>query len=122
MSDAGYIGVAALMLLENVFPPIPSELVMPLAGFLSAQGSLWLPLAILVGTFGSVLGTLLWYAPERHFGRPGLRRLADSTRGVRIDLDVGETGDQIRKKAAMAGERGSRPSPPVTPEGAGMMR
>lgn len=61
MSSLGLAGVAALMLAENVFPPIPSELVMPFAGFLSAEGRLWLPAAILAGTVGSVLGALLWY-------------------------------------------------------------
>jgi membrane protein DedA with SNARE-associated domain len=61
MGALGHTGVAALMLAENLFPPIPSELVMPLAGYLSAEGSLWLPAAILAGTFGSVLGALFWY-------------------------------------------------------------
>ena len=41
---SGYVGILLLMLAENLFPPIPSELIMPLAGFSAAQGKLSLPL------------------------------------------------------------------------------
>lgn len=61
MQQGGYLGVFLLMLAENIFPPIPSELVMPLAGFLAANGEMSLWVAILVGTAGSVLGAFLWY-------------------------------------------------------------
>lgn len=74
MSSLGHWGVAALMLAENIFPPIPSELVMPLAGFLSAQGALWLPVAILAGTVGSVLGALMWYYIGLWIGEARLQR------------------------------------------------
>ena len=65
----GPLTVGALMALENVFPPIPSELIMPLAGFNAAQGSMSLVLVILVGTAGSVLGCLFWYWLARAWGR-----------------------------------------------------
>ena len=55
----GYPGVFLLMLAENLFPPIPSEVIMPLAGFLVGQGKLNLGLTILAGTAGSVIGTSL---------------------------------------------------------------
>ena len=55
----GYLGVALLMLAENVFPPIPSELIMPLAGFAAARGSLDIVLVVLAGTAGSLLGAVL---------------------------------------------------------------
>lgn len=61
LEGGGYFAVAALMLLENIFPPIPSEVIMPLAGYSAGKGELSLPLVILAGTFGSVLGTLPWY-------------------------------------------------------------
>ena len=51
----GYVGVFALMVAENIFPPIPSEVIMPLAGFLAGAGKLSLALTILIGTLGSVL-------------------------------------------------------------------
>ncbi|NJL79101.1 MAG: DedA family protein [Richelia sp. SM2_1_7] len=61
ISSLGYVGIALLMFLENLFPPIPSELIMPLAGFTVTQGKLDLQIVILAGTLGSVLGALLWY-------------------------------------------------------------
>tara|TARA_R110002012_G_scaffold322103_1_gene555686 strand:+ start:27225 stop:27842 length:618 start_codon:yes stop_codon:yes gene_type:complete len=77
MSALGHLGVAVLMLAENVFPPIPSELVMPFAGYLSAQGQLSLPLSIIAGTAGSVLGALLWYYIGIWIGDERLCRFAE---------------------------------------------
>lgn len=77
MGEAGYAGVAFLMFIENVFPPIPSEIVMPLAGFLSARGAFWLPLAIAVGTFGSVAGATFWYWVGHRVGPVRLRAFAE---------------------------------------------
>ena len=75
--QAGYLGVFLLMLGENLFPPIPLEVVMPLAGFLAAQGTLSLPGAIIAGTAGALLGTLFWYWVGWRFGAPRLCRLAE---------------------------------------------
>ena len=61
LSDLGSIGVAALMLLENVFPPIPSEVIMPFAGYLAATGDLYFVNVVIAGTIGSVAGAFLWY-------------------------------------------------------------
>ncbi|WP_386683205.1 DedA family protein [Loktanella sp. R86503] len=68
----GAFGVGVVMFLENVFPPIPSELVMPLAGFNAAQGSVSLLAVFVWGTVGTVLGAWLWYEAGR---RVGLERL-----------------------------------------------
>jgi membrane protein DedA with SNARE-associated domain len=57
----GEWGVALLVLLETVFPPVPSEVILPLAGFLTGQGSLSLPLVVLTSTLGAYLGALLLY-------------------------------------------------------------
>lgn len=76
LTRSGYVGVALLMIAENVFPPIPSELIMPFAGFAAARGTLSLPLVILAGTAGSVLGTLPWYAAGRWLGADRLGRWA----------------------------------------------
>ena len=70
----GYVGVAGLTFLENVFPPIPSELVIPLAGFLAAEGDLRLPLVILMGSVGSLAGATVWYVLGRRVGEQRLRR------------------------------------------------
>ena len=69
----GYLGIALLMLLENVFPPIPSEFIMPFGGFVSSQGDLSLPGVVLAGTAGSLLGTLPWYWVGRRIGHDRLR-------------------------------------------------
>jgi membrane protein DedA with SNARE-associated domain len=57
----GYVGVAILTFLENLFPPIPSELVIPLAGFVAAQGDMRLGLVIAMGSAGSLAGATVWY-------------------------------------------------------------
>lgn len=61
IESLGYAGVAILMFLENLFPPIPSELVMPLSGYTAARGDLSIVGVIVAGTFGSVLGAIFWY-------------------------------------------------------------
>jgi membrane protein DedA with SNARE-associated domain len=77
VESAGLPGVFALMFLENLFPPIPSELIMPLAGFVAARGGMSLWLAILAGTLGSVIGNGVWYEIARRIGGDRLRRLVD---------------------------------------------
>ncbi len=72
----GYLGVFLLMVAENVFPPIPSEVIMPLAGFLAGRGDLSLTLTMLAGTAGSVTGTLMWYYIGKAFGEARLKRIA----------------------------------------------
>ncbi len=66
------------MLLENVIPPIPSEVIMPLAGFAAARGEMNLVSAIASGTIGSVLGALVWYYIGSAFGLKRICELADS--------------------------------------------
>lgn len=61
LKQGGYAGVALLMFGENVFPPIPSELIMPLSGFNAAEGQTDLVLVILAGSIGSLAGAVLWY-------------------------------------------------------------
>jgi membrane protein DedA with SNARE-associated domain len=61
----GYGAIALVMLLENVIPPIPSEVVMPLAGFLIQQGRLQLVPVVLAGLLGTVLGAWFWYGVGR---------------------------------------------------------
>lgn len=70
----GYLGVAFLMFAENVFPPIPSELIMPLAGFQAARGELNIVLLVLAGSAGSLLGAWFWYEVGRRVGADRLKR------------------------------------------------
>ncbi len=62
---AGYGAIFAAMFLENLFPPIPSELIMPLGGFYVQQGKLALIPVVLAGLLGTVLGALPWYGIGR---------------------------------------------------------
>lgn len=92
IEQLGYLGVALLVVLENVFPPIPSEIVLPFAGFVAQQGSDSVVLMILAATVGSVIGALIMYwiaavigderlhAFTRRFGKWVQIREADLTR------------------------------------------
>ncbi len=77
MDALGEIGVGVLVLAENVFPPIPSELVLPLAGYLASRGRMDLTLVIVAATVGSVLGAMLLYEAGARTGRVRLRRFID---------------------------------------------
>jgi membrane protein DedA with SNARE-associated domain len=92
IEQLGYLGVALLVVLENVFPPIPSEIVLPFAGFVAQRGSDSVVLMILAATVGSVIGALIMYwiaaiigddrlhAFTRRFGKWVQIREADLTR------------------------------------------
>lgn len=64
----GAWGVGLLVLLETVFPPVPSEVILPLAGFLTSQGALDLPLVVLAATAGAYLGALVLYVLGARLG------------------------------------------------------
>jgi membrane protein DedA with SNARE-associated domain len=76
METTGYAGLILIMIIENVFPPIPSEIVLPAAGALSqGQNAVFaLPLVILAGGLGSVLGALILYGFGAWARRNGGRR------------------------------------------------
>lgn len=73
MDRLGYVGIAGLTALENVIPPIPSEVILPLAGFEAGRGNFNLPLVILAATIGSLIGALILYAIGSIFGERRLR-------------------------------------------------
>ena len=68
IDQTGYIGVFFLMLAETVFPPIPSEVIMPVAGLRAANGPLTLTGVIISGTAGAMLGNFFWYLVARVVG------------------------------------------------------
>ena len=82
----GYLALGLAMFLENLIPPIPSELIQPLGGVLVQQGRLELVPVILVGTAGTVLGCWFWYGLGRWFGEERLIRWL-GLHGRRIGLD-----------------------------------
>ena len=70
----GYTGVILLTFLENLFPPIPSELVIPMAGFVAeAQGDMHVGVVIAAASFGSLAGASFWYIVGRKVGERRLR-------------------------------------------------
>jgi membrane protein DedA with SNARE-associated domain len=84
----GYFGVAFLMFAENLFPPIPSEVILPLTGFLVGREDLAFVPALVAATTGSLAGALVLYALGRWGGRGlVLRLLVDVLRVKEADLD-----------------------------------
>ena len=94
VSDTGYLGIVALMFAENIFPPIPSELVMPLAGFVAAKGELNPVLVVAAGVAGSLLGALPWYYAGAWLGRERICRLA-ARHGRWLTMDEHDIGKAI---------------------------
>ncbi len=78
IEQTGYVGVALLMFLETVFPPVPSEVIMPIAGVAAASGQMTLAGVIAAGTFGAMTGNFFWYIVARWIGlrrfRPFIER------------------------------------------------
>jgi membrane protein DedA with SNARE-associated domain len=70
IGTVGYPGIVLLMFVESTFIPLPSELVIPPAGYLISQNQMSWAGVILSGTVGSVLGALFNYAIAVFFGRP----------------------------------------------------
>lgn len=77
INSAGYFGIVLLMFVENVFPPIPSEFIMPLAGFLAGEDKFSLIGIIIAGTLGSVLGALPLYYLGAKIGEEKLKSFAE---------------------------------------------
>lgn len=71
----GYPGIAVLMALSNLFVPVPSEMVLPLAGFLVGQGQFSFPLVLVAATAGTIASALVLYAGARRLGEEWVRRV-----------------------------------------------
>lgn len=91
----GLWGIAALMFLENVFPPVPSELIMPLAGYLSTRGGMSFWGAVGAGSVGSLAGATFWYVLGRVYSGARFRELV-RRHGVWLAMDV-EDFDKARE-------------------------
>ena len=87
----GYPGITALMLLENLFPPIPSEIVLPLTGFFVGREDLSFFPALVAATAGSVAGAMVLYSLGRWGGRPLVLRYGAILRVKEKDLDRAES-------------------------------
>ena len=93
----GYSGVAVLVLLSNLFLPIPSELVLPFAGFLVGQGFFSFLLLMLAATAGSMVGALIVYAPARWLGEEPVRRFVKRYRrfGLPSESDLDKVSEWL---------------------------
>lgn len=92
----GYWGVAALMLLETVFPPVPSEVIMTVAGVSAARGTMTLEGTILAGTAGAMLGNWFWYWLAIKFGEARMHVFIDKySRWLTLDWDEVERGERL---------------------------
>jgi membrane protein DedA with SNARE-associated domain len=95
ITDFGYVGIFLVMLAESIFPPIPSELIIPFAGFAAANGDLNLFGVLATATLGAVVGMLPWYYAGRIFGLGRVKWLADrygrllTMNAEEIDIAVG---------------------------------
>lgn len=92
--STGAWGIGVLMVLENVFPPIPSELVMPLGGYLTAGGTLSFWPVVIAGSLGSLVGASFWYYIGRRMGKERLAEWAG-----RHGAWVAMTPDDIERAA-----------------------
>lgn len=90
IQSGGYVGLALAVVAESVFPPIPSEVILPLAGFEVWRGQLSYLGALLAATGGSLIGAWILYAISRRGGRPLVLRLYPALRVGRDELARGE--------------------------------
>jgi len=77
ISSMGYVGLYLVMFLENVFPPIPSEVVLPLAGSLTLTGRFSIFWITIIGMLGSLTGAFLFYGLGKWLGEPRVRILME---------------------------------------------
>ncbi len=91
----GYAALGALIFLENVFPPIPSEVILPGAGFLASTGALALPGAIAAATVGSLLGAYVLYALGRVLSEERLSRLLASKPARALGFEPQDVGSAV---------------------------
>ena len=77
IEQSGYLGVGFLMFLETIVPPIPSEVIMPVAGVAASRGDMSLGGVIAAGTAGAMLGNIVWYLAARALGIIRLKPLID---------------------------------------------
>ncbi|APZ44234.1 DedA family protein [Acidihalobacter ferrooxydans] len=90
IAHLGYAGVALLMAIESACIPLPSEVIMPFAGYLAATGTLNLWWVALAGALGCVAGSLVAYAAGAWGGRPFVERYGRYLLISRRDLDMAD--------------------------------
>jgi membrane protein DedA with SNARE-associated domain len=96
VNDTGYWGVAFLMFIETVFPPVPSEVIMTVAGVSAQRGHMNLAGVVASGTTGAMIGNYLWFIVARIFGTGRLKALIDrSGRWLTLKWDDVDRGQAL---------------------------
>jgi membrane protein DedA with SNARE-associated domain len=96
VNTTGYWGVAVLMFLETVFPPVPSEVIMTVAGISAARGNMAIEGVIGAGTAGAMLGNWLWFMLARKVGELRLRTFVTRFgHWLTLDWDEIERGERL---------------------------
>lgn len=90
ISTLGYPGIFLLMTVEGIITPIPSEMIIPFAGYLAAEGEMSLPLVVIVGTAGAAIGNAVAYFIGYRVGRPLVQRYGKYIRLDEKDLGLAE--------------------------------
>ncbi len=103
VNSTGYWGVALLMLLETVFPPIPSEVIMTVAGVSAARGNMNFGGVVAAGTAGAMLGNWLWFWLAIRFGEKRIHLAVDRySRWLTLDWDEVERGQRLFRRHGSA--------------------
>lgn len=105
MDRFGYPGIFFLILIENLFPPIPSEVILTFGGFMTTYTELTPVRVILSATFGSVLGAVILYYAGRLLSRQAFERILDGKLGKTLRFekeDVKDAGKRFNKKGRTA--------------------
>lgn len=89
MNQYGYFGIFFLIFIENIFPPIPSEVVLLFGGFMTTYSKLGVPLMILFSTLGSVVGAIVLYYVGKILNKERLKKIVS-----------GKVGKMLRLKAS----------------------
>lgn len=99
VDQGGYWGVALLMFLETVFPPVPSEVIMTVAGVSASRGNMTFSGVVGAGTAGAMLGNYLWFWLAIKFGSDRLHRFADRYgRWLTLNWKEIERGQELFRK------------------------
>lgn len=86
MDKFGYLGVFALIAIENIFPPIPSEVILLFGGFMTTNTSLNVVFMIIAATLGSLLGAIVLYYIGKIFNKERLKRIVSGKIGKVLRL------------------------------------
>ena len=90
MEQVGYLGVFLLIAIENIFPPIPSEVILVFGGFMTTYTTLNIPIMILAATLGSLLGAIVLYYIGKIFNKERLKKIISGKIGKVLRLKASD--------------------------------